>query len=51
VLRRIFGEKRDKVKGGWRTRSFITCIDWIGLAQNRSKLRAVVNAVMNLQIP
>jgi hypothetical protein len=26
-------------------------VDWIGLAQDRDKLRALVNAVMNLLIP
>jgi hypothetical protein len=26
-------------------------VDWIALAQNRDKWRALVNAVMNLQIP
>jgi hypothetical protein len=26
-------------------------IDWIGLAQNRNKWRALVDAVMNLQVP
>jgi hypothetical protein len=26
-------------------------VDWIGLAQNRAKWRALVNAVMNLQVP
>jgi hypothetical protein len=26
-------------------------VDWIGLAQDRDKRRAVVNALINLQIP
>jgi hypothetical protein len=26
-------------------------VDWIGLAQNSSKWRALVNAVMNLRVP
>jgi hypothetical protein len=26
-------------------------MDWIGLAQDRARWRALVNAVMNLQVP
>jgi hypothetical protein len=26
------------------------CMDWIDLAEERDKLRAIVNAVMNLQV-
>jgi hypothetical protein len=26
-------------------------VDWMGMAQDRVKLRAIVNAVINLQVP
>jgi hypothetical protein len=26
-------------------------VDWIGLAQNRDKRKALVNAVMSIQVP
>jgi hypothetical protein len=26
-------------------------VDWIGLAEDRNRFRALVNAVMNLQVP
>jgi hypothetical protein len=35
----------DLVKIGWSD------MDWIGLAQDRDKWRALVSAVMKLQVP
>jgi hypothetical protein len=29
----------------------LSVVDWIGLAQDRHRWRAVVNLVMNLQVP
>jgi hypothetical protein len=37
--------KIDLLEIGWGG------VDWIGLAQDRDKWRAVVNAVMNLRVP
>jgi hypothetical protein len=37
--------KMDFVEIGWAG------VDWLGLAQNRDKWRALVNAVMTLRIP
>jgi hypothetical protein len=37
--------KMDIVEIGWGG------VDWIGLAQDRDKWRALVNAVMNLRVP
>jgi hypothetical protein len=37
--------KMDLLLMGWGD------VDWIGLAQDRDKLRALVNGVMNLQLP
>jgi hypothetical protein len=37
--------KKDILEVGWGG------VDWIGLAQDRGKWRALVNAVMNLRVP
>jgi hypothetical protein len=37
--------KMDLLERGW------SGVDWIGLAQDRDRCRALVNAVMNLQVP
>jgi hypothetical protein len=37
--------KMDLLEIGW------SGVDWIGLAQDRDKWRALVNAVMNLRVP
>jgi hypothetical protein len=37
--------KMDLLETGWGS------VDWIGLAQDRDKRRALVNAVMNLRVP
>jgi hypothetical protein len=43
--RRVDNIKMDHVEKRWG------CVDWIGLAQNKDKWRALVNAVMNLRVP
>jgi hypothetical protein len=35
--------------GSWRDRK--RCIDWIVLAQDRDKWKALANAIMNLRLP
>jgi hypothetical protein len=37
--------KTDPGEIGW------SGVDWIGLAQDREKCRALVNAVMNIRVP
>jgi hypothetical protein len=37
--------KMDLAEVGWGD------VDWIGLAQDRNRLRALVNSVLNLQFP
>jgi hypothetical protein len=37
--------KMDLGEAGWGD------VDWIGLAQGRDKWKALVNAIMNLQVP
>jgi hypothetical protein len=37
--------RMDLVEMGWAD------VDWIGLAQDRDKWRALVNSVLNLRVP
>jgi hypothetical protein len=37
--------RMDLVEVGWRD------VDWIGLAQDRDRWRALVNSVLNLRVP
>jgi predicted small integral membrane protein len=43
--RRVDNIRMDLVEVGWRD------VDWIGLAQDRDRWRALVNSVLNLQVP
>jgi hypothetical protein len=44
--RRWLGNIRmDLLKVGWGV------VDWIGLAEDRDRLRALVNSVLNLRVP
>jgi hypothetical protein len=43
--RRVDNIKMDLLEIGWGG------VDWIGLAQERDKWRALMNAVMNLRVP
>ena len=51
--RRLFGRPRR----GWENNfkcfleNWSSCMNWIDLAENRERWRAVVNAVMNLRVP
>jgi hypothetical protein len=41
----LYNIRMDLVEAGWGD------VDWIGLAQDRYKLRALVNSVLNLRVP
>jgi hypothetical protein len=43
--RRVDNIRMDLGEVGWGD------VDWIGLAQDRNRWRALVNSVMNLQVP
>jgi hypothetical protein len=43
--RRWFNISTDLVEVGWGD------VDWIGLAQDRDRWRALVNSVLNLRVP
>jgi hypothetical protein len=43
--RRVVNIRRDLGEVGWGD------VDWIGLAQDRNRWRALVNSVLNLRVP
>jgi hypothetical protein len=45
IRRWVYNIKMDLLEIGWGG------VDWIGLAHDRDKWRALVNAVMNLRVP
>jgi hypothetical protein len=45
--KRSLGRLRCK----WMDNIKMDCVDWIGLAEDRGKWRALVTVVMNLQVP
>jgi hypothetical protein len=50
LLRRPRHRWEDIIKMDFRETG-MECVDWIHLAQNRDWWRALVNTVMNLQVP
>jgi hypothetical protein len=43
--RRLVNIRMDLVEVGWGD------VDWIGVAQDRDRWRALVNSVLNLRVP
>jgi hypothetical protein len=41
----VYNIRMDLAEVGWSD------VDWIGLAQNRNRWRALVNSVLNLRVP